>query len=204
MAMGLIGSPARERVQGLGPIADYGQAFREAGVEPWVWFFPLADDPERSAVAAGKALAACQGRGLILDIERPYNRRPDACRRLVAASLDQLGEGQGIATTSFPRARTHPSMPWAEMVAGTGMPQAYTITPSSARRAVAEWRERGHTSIVPIGPAYGPRSEGRLMSYLNAAYLDDGVPNVDGVGVWSWPQVSFREWKVLERLAGWW
>jgi len=176
MAMGLVGDPPRERVQGLGPIADCGQAFREAGVEPWVWFFPLAVDPEAATAAAGRALEACRGRGLILDVERPYARRPVACRRLVSASLDQLGEDQGIATTSYPLARFHPAMPWEEMVVGTGMPQTYTISPASARRAVAEWRERGHTSIVPVGPAYGPRSEGRLLSYLRAAYLARSAP----------------------------
>lgn len=204
MAIGLVGDPARESPQGLGPIADYGQAFREAGVDPWVWFFPLADDPERAAVAAGRALAACRGRGLIPDVERPYRGRPAACRRLVEASLDQLGEDQGIAMTSYPLARIHPTMPWDEMVVGTGMPQTYTIAPVSARRAVAEWRARGHTHIVPVGPAYGPRSEGKLPGYLRAAYLDHGVPIVDGIGVWSWPQVSLREWKVLDAVAAWW
>lgn len=204
MAIGLVGDPPSERFAGLGPIADFGQAFREAGVDPWVWFFPLAVDPERAAKAAGKALSACRGLGLILDVERPYSGRPAACSRLMRASLDELGEDQGIATTSYPLARFHPAMPWEEMVVGTGMPQTYTVPSASARRAVAEWRARGHTSIVPVGPAYGPRSEGRLMNYLRAAYLDDGVPMVDGIGVWSWPQVSLREWKLLERVAGWW
>lgn len=204
MALGLVGSQPRERAQPVELLADYGQALREAGVDVWVWFFPLARAPERAAVVAGRALRAVGGRGLILDIERPYRGRAAACRRLVAASLDQLTEDQGVAVTSYPLARYHRSLPWPDMVAGAGMPQTYTITPKSARRAVAEWRARGHTSVVPVGPAFGPRSESRLLSYLRAAYLDDGVPTVDGVGIWSWPQVSRREWRVIETVAASW
>ena len=204
MALGLVGSPSRERVHPVEVLADYAQAFREAGVEVWVWFFPLADDPERAADLAGRALQATGGRGLILDVEKPYGGNVGACRRLVAASLDQLGEDQGIAVTSYPLARYHRPMPWSAMVAGTGMPQTYTIAPHLARVAVEEWRARGHTSIVPIGPAYGPNSEGRLMTYLRLAYLEDGVPTIDGIGIWSWPQMSSSEWRTLERVASWW
>jgi hypothetical protein len=95
-------------------------------------------------------------------------------------------------------------MPWAEMVAGTGMPQTYTITPAEARRAVGQWRDRGHTSIVPIGPAFGPNSGAKLRRYLESAYLDAGTPNVDGIGIWSWPQMALVEWKALEAVARWW
>ncbi len=204
MAIGLVGRPARERAHPVQILADYAQAFREAGVEVWVWFFPLADDPEGAAQVAGRALVAAQGRGLVLDVEKPYSGDVAACRRLVGASLDELGEDQGIAVTSYPLARIHRRMPWEEMVAGTGMPQTYTIAPSLARRAVREWRRRGHTSVVPLGPAYGPRSAGRLLPYLRAAYLDDGVPTVDGLGIWSWPQLSRAEWKTLEQVASWW
>jgi hypothetical protein len=204
MAIGLRGSPAREHVEALGPISEYGAAFHEAGVAPWVWFFPLAEAPEEAAEAAGRALVACKGRGLILDVEKPYDRNAAACRRLVGASLDQLDETQGIATTSFPIARMHPRMPWDEMVVGTGMPQTYTITPGNARRAVREWRERGHTSVVPIGPAFGARAEAKLLPYLRAAYLDDRTPIVDGIGIWSWELMSGREWRTIETIAGWW
>jgi hypothetical protein len=204
MAIGLGPDGASERVEGLGPITDYGQAFREAGMEVWVWFFPLAHAPEAAAGTAGRALRACQGRGLILDVEKPYRGRPAACRRLVAASLDELREDQGIAVTSYPLVRFHEVMPWAEMVAGTGMPQTYTITPAEARRAVGQWRDRGHTSIVPIGPAFGPNSGAKLRRYLESAYLDAGTPNVDGIGIWSWPQMALVEWKALEAVARWW
>ena len=204
MAIGLAGDPPRERVQGLVPIAEYGQAFREAGIEVWIWFFPLADAPEAAASAAGRALRACGGRGLILDIERPYRGRAAACRRLVSASLDELREDQGIAVTSYPLVRFHEVMPWDEIVAGTGMPQTYTITPANARLAVDQWRSRGHTSIVPIGPAFGPNSGVKLRRYLENAYLDAGTPTVDGIGIWSWPQMALREWRTLEAIAAWW
>ena len=204
MALGLVGDPSRERDHPVSILADYAQAFREVGLEVWIWFFPLAHDPERAADMAGRALRAAGGRGLILDVEKPYRGHVAACRRLVAASLDQLGESQGIAVTSYPLARYHRPMPWDEMVAGTGMPQTYTIAPNLARVAVEEWRARGHTSIVPIGPAYGPNSEGRLLNYLRLAYLDDGSPTVDGIGIWSWPQMSSSEWRTLEQVARWW
>jgi hypothetical protein len=204
MALGLTGDPPRERVQGVGPIAEYGAAFREAGIEVWVWYFPLAERPEAAALAAGRALRACGGRGLILDVERPYRGRAAACRRLVTASLDQLGEDQGIAVTSYPLARVHPEMPWAELVVGTGMPQTYTVTAKQARTAVNEWRARGHTSIVPIGPAFGPNSGTALRRYLEAAYLDAGKPIVEGVGIWSWEQMALLEWRALETIARWW
>ena len=205
MAWGIVGDPPRERMQGLAPIAEYGQAFRERGIVPWVWFYPLHPNaPEEAARAAGKALAACDGRGLILDPEKPYKGQPGAMRRLVDASLDELDESQGIAMTSYPLARLHPTMPWAEMVAGTGMPQTYTVTPANARRAVAEWRERGHTSIVPIGPAFGARSGAALRKYLSDSFLDAGKTIVDGIGLWSWPQLNLREWKTIEAVAQWW
>jgi len=203
MAIGLVGDPPRDHRQELGPIADHGQAFREAGIDPWVWFFPLANAPAKAASFAGEALRACGGSGLILDVERPYSGRPKACRRLVAASLDELGEEQGIATTSYPLSRFHPALPWESMVAGTGMPQTYTIPPDWARRAVREWRARGHGSVVPIGPAYGPRSGGRLLDYLREAYVDGDAPIVEGIGVWSWPQLSLREWRALEVVSSW-
>lgn len=203
MALGLRGSDAREWTHPIAPLAEYAAAFREAGLDVWVWFFPRADDPERAATIAGAALTACQGAGLILDIEKPYRRRAAACRRLVTASLDQLDETQGIAVTSYPLERYHRTLPWAEMVAGTGMPQGYRILPANARRAVLEWRARGHESIVPVGPAYGPNSGRKLLGYLSDAYLDDGAPIIDGLGIWSWPQKSRTEWAALEQVSRW-
>jgi len=201
VALGLVGDPVRERDHPISILADYAQAFREAGLEVWIWFFPLADDPERAADVAGRALRAARGRGLILDVEKPYRGRVAATRRLVAASLDQLGEDQGVAVTSYPLARYHRPLPWSELVVGTGMPQTYTIAPELARLAVEEWRERGHTSIVPVGPAYGPNSGTRLERYLERAYFDAGVPTVDGLGIWSWPQLSRAEWRVLASIS---
>ena len=203
MALGLRGSDAHEWVHPVEPLADYAAAFREAGIDVWVWFFPRADEPEQAAAVAGAALTACEGAGLILDIEKPYRGRVEACRRLVRASLDQLDERQGIAVTSYPLERYHRTLPWAEMVAGAGMPQTYRILPTSARRAVHEWRERGHASIVPVGPAFGPNSGSKLLRYLSEAYLDGGVPIIDGLGLWSWPQMSRAEWRVLEQVSGW-
>lgn len=201
MALGLVGDPSRERDHPVSILADYAQAFREVGLEVWIWFFPLADDPERAADVAGRALRAAGGRGLILDVEKPYRGHVGATRRLVTASLDQLREDQGVAVTSYPLARYHRPLPWSELVVGTGMPQTYTIAPELARVAVEEWRDRGHTSIVPIGPAYGPNSGTRLQHYLEAAYFDAGVPTVDGLGIWSWPQLSSAEWRVLEAIS---
>jgi hypothetical protein len=43
-----------------------------------------------------------------------------------------------------------------------------------------------------------------LRRYLEAAYLDGGTPTVDGIGIWSWPQMALREWQTIEAIAAWW
>lgn len=204
MAMGVRGSPVRERSEPIEKSAEYAHAFREADVDVWIWFYPLATAPSAAARIAGQHLRACGGRGLILDVEKPYFGKPVLAAELVRASLDELDESTGIAVTSYPLARVHPRLPWGELVAGTGMPQTYTIAPSAARRAVDEWRARGHTSITPIGPAFGARSGAKLLPYLRSAYLDDGKPIVDGIGLWSWPQMGGLEWRAIEAIAKWW
>jgi hypothetical protein len=204
MAIGLSGDPPKERTQDIARMAEFAQAFREAGIDIWVWLFPLADAPEAAANTAIKALGACHARGLILDIERPYRARLEACRRLVGASSDGLSADYGIAVTSHPLASYHPCMPWSEMAVGTGMPQTYKITAANARRAVREWRERGHRFVVPIGPAFGEHSRGALLPYLRRAFLDGGKPIVEGIGLWSWPQMEHSEWRAIEKIAAWW
>lgn len=190
--------------QPIARTAEYAEALRAAGVEPWVWLFPTASDPEGAAAHAGEHVRACSAAGAILDVESPYKGRADACRRLARAMRAELGLELGLASTTYAVRQLHRTLPYDVLANETdqGQLQAYEdVTPAMARAAIEDYRELGWRSVAAVGPAFGRRSGLELGAYLEACYLDAGAAMVDALGIWSWPQLDRREWPVLERWA---
>lgn len=186
-------------------LVEYASAARAMSITPWLWTFPDSekDAPEKAAEWAGQCLAATGAAGLILDVEEPYKGEPDAAKRLVKASLDALTERHGIGVTSYPYG--HPTIPWAELAVGFGMPQLYRSAESVVRvdRALAWYAER-HTHVMPIAASYLGDAD-RLRADLRRICLDKhGHVRVPGVGIWAWGTTDAREREVTEQASRWW
>ncbi len=181
-------------------LADYGAAFREAGLDVWVWGYPFAASwritdfvatMKRSATDAGAA-------GILLDPEDAFTgARARWMAPLLRAIVDVLDESLGLGITSFGVTKWHPTFPWADCGGwGWGSPQTYTVSIDLAVQAIAQWRELGWTKILPSLPTYGLNSEAKLAAYA-AAILE----HADGGLFWQWASTDDVEWRTIEALA---
>lgn len=187
------------------------QAYRErANAQVYVWSFPgddamlnVTEQVEWVSGLADKVSAA----GVILDLEAPCKFKPLETSRLVAGVRLRNGTKRGLGITSYPLRSMHPSMPWASMGAGFGMPQLYTTaaTRKLASRALAEWGANDRP-VVPVLAAYDYAKLGgdegmRLRGDLQRVCLDDdGNPRVQAAAIWSEPQLDEGERQALD----WW
>lgn len=179
---------------------EYAAAFREAGVDVWVWAYPNLGHARpfcEQLVGHARRLGAC---GVLPDVERAFKRHPVATRRLMELLIDHLDESLGLGVTSYGRLDWH----GLEALENYGWlsPQVYTVPPEAARASIRSWMldasgaPRPEIHMVPSVPTFGPQAEGRLGAYLGA--FEDLC---QGVIAWSWPTTSRLEWRTLERWA---
>ena len=194
-------------VEPIDRMRTHSDALRDQGLAVWLWTFPALKS-ERAAENTARALEATGARGVILDIEVEHKGEPGATAHLVASHLDVITERHGLGVTSYPIAAMH-RMPWPEMSAGFGMPQLYrsAANPSLVERAVREYGERHGGVVVPAVAAYLGDHELLRSDLIRVSGLDKSDrPRVDGMCIWSWPQISGRDRGVCAEFcdrAGW-
>jgi hypothetical protein len=211
------------RVQPLSELKKQAGRARAGGVrEVWLWTFPgpeAVKDPEAAAFRATRYLRDLGCDGLILDMEKPFKGKPGAAQRMIAASIDGLGEGHGLGLSSYPRTRRHPTMPWGEMrVGGFFSPQLYETAGDveAARDSIADarawwssvegnppWRKR---LVIPTLPTYdtpSPRvGAAQVVADLDRVCRDQaGAVDVTGALFWSEPQTSMMEAQAIGEWA---
>jgi hypothetical protein len=178
-------------------LEKYGEAFRDQGIDVWVWGYPHAgmeeafvDTMRRSADLAGAS-------GILIDPELSYKEEAGAARKLVELTIDSLDESLGLGVTSYGIPAYHPTFPWSSFAGyGWGSPQLYTATPHEIRKGLGEWKGAGWEHIVPSVPAFGRRQTSEFRQYINRFV---GVP---GIIFWSWRQLQSNEWRVIAEMEG--
>lgn len=180
----------------------YAAAFREAGIDVWVWGYPwgapsqITRFVQRMREAASDAGAV----GVILDPELGFKGEGARYTRdLVDQTIDSLNESLGLIVTSYPIPQWHPDMAWDVLGGvGCGSPQTYSVDPATASRAVAAWRALGWKHIVQSVPTFGDRAQTaqHLASYIDA--IDDAA---DALCFWQWSTTNNAEWDVIKAVA---
>ncbi len=219
------GKPRTLSTNSLMDVQRYAEAFATVGIDPWIWGYPWAgretEFVENMHDATGGNVV-----GWILDPELGYKWKgggtkagqkeadPNApaptgtqtaqrraAKLLVSACLDAMTEKHNIGVTSYGCMSYHRPFPWEEFVVGWGSPQLYEVEPAQVDQGIADWHKLGFGHVIPSVPAFGDKSGAKLHDFLSC--FVDGTENIDGFLVWSWPQLSNDEGRVLARWADW-
>jgi hypothetical protein len=189
----------------IGRLETWGGAFRDAGIEPWVWTFPGKAGPgvdqREYADALRLAWLATGARGVILDVESPHKGRPGPALELRNAVLDVIPSDHGCGFSSFGIRSMHPSIPW-EVFAHPrifGSPQFYTVAPHVAEGSIKTW-QTAHVEIVPNLPCY-EKSRGATGAMLDEYFRDLAVDRFPAVCMWSWPDLDRGHVRTLRKWS---
>lgn len=111
----------------------------------------------------------------------------------------------GVGITSYGMAKWHP-IPY-NIFAGYGWssPQLYSVNPINVDLGMQMWVDRGSQVLIPSVPVFGPNTESRLSKHLNA-FIDQADNQPQGFVVWSFPQMSPMEARILRSFSdrkGW-
>jgi len=192
-------------------IATVAEAYRELGIAVWVWSLDSrehARDPSRVATRLLDALSAAGGAGVALDIEAAYKGTQGVVGRVVSKVVDGLTERHGLGVTSYPIARYHPDLPWAEMGVGWGGPQLYRTAERSDLSAIAleDWKKT-HDVVIPHFAAFdvGAPDRGTQAPQLRS-HLRLTPPESPAIAIWADAALDDEERAVLAGFAvkrGW-
>lgn len=195
----------------------YADAFKEMGIEVWIWGFPYAGR-EAEFVGAMKAFSDALGpSGWILDPEVSYKwktpaqapAKREAASKLASLTFDALTEATGLVMTSYGMIDFHTNFPWADLAVGQGCPQLYLPDIVNSKKAaqlvnegIESWAKLyQRAQLIPAVPAFGENSGARMHDFLSY-FVDEGEP-IDGMLVWSWPQIAPDEWRIIKRWSTW-
>lgn len=192
-ARGLLGAMANGQ-----DLAPYGAAFREAGVDVWIWGYPWGE-PDligHFVSTMRNAVTRAGARGVILDPELGFRgAHAQHMPLLLERTVDSLDESLGLGFTSFG------SLP-ADFPAraaggyGFGSPQLYTVPLPQARKSIEQWRALGWDHIIASVPTFGPNSDAELAAYSGAI-----LEHCEGLIFWQWATTSAAEWRAIAALA---
>jgi len=181
-------------------LAPYAKALATANIDSWLWGYPWAGGEETFVTALVSRAKSIGARGVILDPEVSYKRRPEAMRTLVARTLDALDESLEVGFTSFGQPAFHPTFPWKEAAAlGWGCPQDYDGTLAQTLASIDAWEALGWGTLVPALPTYGPGSAPRALDAAVDALV--ARPSVHGLVFWSWNQLDQHDEASITRAA---
>ncbi|MEN7974038.1 MAG: hypothetical protein ABFR47_09425 [Verrucomicrobiota bacterium] len=119
--------------------------------------------------------------------------------------VDIMTERHDLTVTSYGLPRGIGDLPWTEFLKwGESSPQIYNFAKRDIRRSFQQYKDRGATVLVPSIQGYGARDEAQLRPWLDE--LVEVYPDLPGIIIWSWRQLSWREFKTLQRFEedmGW-
>lgn len=185
----------------LDDVRRVGDAYREHGIDPHVWALDSRQDaahPDRCASRLLDALHACDGAGVVGDIEAAYKGRVGVVRQYLGHLIDGLTERHSLGVTSYPVARYHPDLPWGEMAVGWGGPQLYKTAerPELARVALEEWTAR-HGVVVPHLAAFDVSGSATGQAEQLRRHLRLVPEDAPAIAVWADASLDREERAVL-------
>lgn len=184
----------------------YGKALAEAGIDAWVWGYPVPGAQAEFAEAMRDRAEDFGARGVIIDPEREWLHATSA---EVVALVGELRLALGVpdpvplGCSSYGAPWNFPSFPWRAFAAccDFGVPQIYDGKSRQPRdypaRSVAAWQEFGFKRIVPASAAYGRNKDGLSRRREGMEHLLDRTPVPDGAIVW-W------DWYNANQASGRW
>lgn len=193
------GAVVGRRFNKTADLERYSKAFRDAGIEVWVWGYPYPGR-ERQFVDQMIADALTTGAvGLILDPEKPYRKKhaqADMLMQMLRPEIERLGLALGV--TSYGSIWYFKNFPWREFaqIPGTfASPQIYdndnNFPASHSHKSFRMYQEAGFGEIVMSAPGYNKTTEQwiRLVNRYPAG--------TRGIIVWDWSNLRLRKWRHL-------
>lgn len=181
---------------------EWVQALVEAGVQPWIWGWPVPGRESDFVAAMSETADAWGAVGIIADCEGPWYQNgtaSEAARRLI----DGLqSTGQPVGFTSYGAPWNFPEMPWEEFSrADFGIPQIYDSQNNQAddypSRSVAEWQSMGFQAVVPASAAYN-KTKSQMESLLAR------TPTLENALIW-WDWYNANQtshaWEVIKNYS---
>lgn len=194
-------------------MAAFAKAFVDHGIRVRLWGYPWAGLEREFAdtLRLHKSLCGRNATGVIVNPELGYRRdRAGPAEVLMHRVVDVLDEGDDLWVSSYGHPEGVRDFPWAVFGCwGDASPQLYLDSDqASMARGLEAWKRywsQPGQLCIPGVPAFGDHDEDRLRAWLAdllAAYQEVYGCSPPGVIAWSWPQISSREWRTLEWLAG--
>tara|TARA_R100001244_G_scaffold36778_3_gene33650 strand:- start:4807 stop:5757 length:951 start_codon:yes stop_codon:yes gene_type:complete len=185
-------------------LMEYCSAFREAGIEVWLWGYPYPGREHAFCLAAIADAEASNCVGFVLDPEKPYKRKEAAAKALVTAVTKMSKQHYlALGVTSYAATHLHRTFPYKEFSGvGWGSPQVYdknnNLGSSYVPNSVNAWEALGWSTIVPSVPAYN-KTPLQLKTHLHR--LPEATK---GVIFWDWKNLTYRKnrrlWDVIADL----
>lgn len=167
-------------------IAPFIAALHAAGIQAWLWGYPIArpDAVEAFAQVVGTLAKQTGAAGIIADVEASW-RQVQGVETLAAnlvGGLRQHSGGRPVGIMSYGWPHDHPQFPWPvfAQLADFGAPQAYDSDGKRGadfpRRATEAYQQLGFRSVVPVLPAFG--AHGDTGAKITATLQSVHVPSV--------------------------
>lgn len=137
-----------------GALAAFVPELVKAGIEAWVWVFPAPWAIEQTVELVRYAYkVAPQVRGVILDVEAPFQGASEAAASDLTSRMVDLGKPVGFC--SYPITAWHPGVPWEGFSeAGFGMPMIYKERGGDfPDRSDDAYRKLGFDVVIPVNGA---------------------------------------------------
>lgn len=143
----------------------HAKALNAAGQQFWLWGYPWAGKEEEFVDVMLSAASATEARGIIVDAELPYNKKPAAAEALMGALMPKAhAAGLCVGFTSYGAPWNFPGFPWkAFSAADFGMPQIYDMDNNQGlgypQKSIDAYKAHGFKRIIPACPTFSKTSK---------------------------------------------
>lgn len=181
-------------------IAQYVAALQEAGIQAWLWGFPLArpDAVEVFSQIVGSVAAATGAAGIIIDPEGSWRTRgTETMAANLAMGLRQHSGGRPVGFTSYGAPQFHQELAWQVFgqVSDFGCPQVYDSKgdygPGYQADGVKAYQEMGFRGVVPVLGAWGASGDTREL--MLETFKRTPLPNNSSVLWWDWHNANEKQ-----------
>lgn len=146
-------------------LESYSKAFREAGIQVWVWGWPTPSKIDEFVRVMYEAVDTAQATGMVLDPEAPWIGTKGPALDLMSLLLEEAGKrGTLVGMTSYGAPWSFETFPWEEFrSAHFGMPQVYdsknNLPEDYPEQSLQAWKDLGYSILLPISAAYNKTPE---------------------------------------------
>lgn len=137
-------------------LVEPAACLHESDRDVWIWGWPDPNrDPAEFATEMAFAASETNARGLIINAEKPYYRKPRQAEQLCQMLVRAVGTEMPIGLSSYAATWFHGRFPFRVFshFCDFGMPQIYDtkhrMPADYPQRAFDGWREHGFKRIVP-------------------------------------------------------